>query len=185
MWLRLLFGTPIVLLLKVKHASPNWRCGSVAPYEHQALYSEVAAVPITCILTNAPLAQMVRLHLTILVIAPSQILKPEQAHVPPTLYRGSPAFPWLDTDYSIYLHIPGLGRKGSLPDAVIRYPVETHLKEAYEGFHGVCTTDGSVRRASRSATAAFPVPTIGHIWGAQLNCSASSTTAVWRLSSEP
>lgn len=84
---------------------------------------------------------------------------------------------WPGPNYSIHLRIPGLRRKGSPPDTVIRCLVESHRKQAYGDFRRVYS-DGSVKRGSHSATAAFVVPSIGHAWRIRQGCSTSSTIVV-------
>lgn len=101
-------------------------------------------------------------------------LFPDLATTPGIQWPSTPS--WLDTGYSIHMNNPGLRHKVPLRDRVIFCLVETHLEEAYGGFQRVFT-GGSVGRGSRSAIAAFAVPTTGHTWRARLNSSASSTTS--------
>lgn len=73
---------------------------------------------------------------------------------------------WRNPSCTVHLFVPGIKRNSSPWDDVVHALVEQRVY-----------TDGSVERGSRSTTAAFTVPCLGHTWSARVSCSASSTTA--------
>lgn len=91
--------------------------------------------------------------------------------IPPPLAPYTPGSP-LD----VHLFVQSMGRKADMPQVVINQLVADHFSEAYPKCLQVFT-DGSIRRGSKTATAAFSIPALEIELEGRISIETSSSAA--------